>query len=136
MLKLFLVLTITLNPQTQIKALKLKAGEKVLEEGAFIKAKDFILLKNSVESGKCKSGLDACISACNEQIELILHQCKSLEPLPIDNQILIKALKYELEEKNSALKNTKQKASFYLYTSVGLALFTVGSFVWMYTTHK
>ena len=134
MIKLFLILTIILNPDTKIKALKLKVDQPAPAQGAFLKAGDFILLKNHIESGKCKRGLDTCVLACNEQIDLIMDQCKTLDPIP-DNT-LIKALEYELEEKDRQLKDSNLKADFYFYTSISLAIFSLGSAAWIYTTYK
>ena len=135
MISLLISLTIVLNPQTKIKALKLKANEKVLEAGAFIRKKDFILLKNHVESGKCKKALEGCVSSCSDQIELIIEDCKQT-PAPVIDESLIQAYEHELEKANMSTRKAKSKASFYFYTSLGIALMGLSSSLWIYTTMK
>jgi len=127
---LFLSLSILLSPQVEVKALKLKTGDSVNYSGAFLKAEDFILLKNHIESGKPEAALKACVASCNEQVELILSECVISPP---DDSLIIEALQYELLETKTELKKTTSQAKAYFYFGLGGGVLGALAILWMYT---
>lgn len=133
----FLSLILFLSPSSiylgelvpPIQALKLKLGEPVPEDGAFLRPADWIALKIAMESNisMCEWAVSEAVTACINECDQRLKRCDDLETL----RATVESYETIITELENDLIRTNQTNRVYLWGIVGTSsLAVISILIW------
>lgn len=136
MLSIFplILTTLTLGPDITVSGERIKAGQEAPIDGMLLSPASWILLRSYVDADRCSKAVDACSQGCEEQIELILAECRGREGP--DDDLVIAALQSELDTEREMRERLEAQNKTLKYLAVGAGIALIGMSTTVYITTR
>lgn len=123
--------TLTLSPDLIISGQRIEQGVEAPVQGVLISPASWILLRSYLDTDRCTRAVDACATGCEEQIALILEECRGRESP--DDDLVIAALHGELDTERKLNENLMRQNTFLKWSAIGagVMLISVGTIIYI-----
>lgn len=126
--------TLTLGPDIAVSGERIEVGQEAPIDGMLLSPASWILLRSYVDADRCSKAVDACSQGCEEQIELILAECRGREGP--DDDLVIAALQGELDTEREMRENLESQNKILKYVAIGAGIALVGMGTTVYITTR
>lgn len=124
--------TLTLGPDIAVSGERIEAGQEAPIDGMLLSPASWILLRSYVDADRCGRAVDACSQGCEEQIELILAECRGREGP--DDDLVIAALQGELDTEREMRESLGRQNTVLKWVAIGAGALFVGTGTVLYIT--